>query len=110
MPGPLPELRTTVSRSGRSAVVSVAGELDLATAARLRARLRAVVDQDPPPSRVVLDLAELRFVDGSGVAVLLEAQKAVAAAGGRLVLRSPSAMTRRVVALLGLEAVLPVEG
>ena len=110
MPGGLPELTATVSRSGRATVVTVAGELDLATAARLRARLRAVADQSPAPSRVVVDLADLRFVDGTGMAVLVEAQRMLTAAGSRLVLRSPSATTRRVVRLLQLEAVLPVEG
>ena len=109
MPGGLPELRATVSRSGRATVVAVAGELDLATVGRLRARLRTVVEQDPPPARVVVDLAELRFVDGSGIAVLVEAQKALTARGGRLVLRAPSPMTTRVVRLLGLDDVLPVD-
>ena len=105
-----PELTATVSRSGRSAVVHVTGELDLATAARLRSRLRDVLDDDPPPARVVMDLADLRFVDGTGIAVLVEAQRALAVTGGHLVLRSPSAMTRRVVRLLQLEAALPTEG
>jgi anti-sigma B factor antagonist len=103
-------LRASVERSaGGAVVVSLAGELDLATAERLRARLTDLVQSDPPPVRMVLDLAALDFVDASGISVLIGAQRALATRGGRLVLRSPSRMVRRVVQVLDLETVLPLE-
>jgi anti-anti-sigma factor len=104
-----PPLRASVQRSGDTAVVTLVGELDLATADRLRTRLLTVVRSDPAPSRLVLDVSGLHFVDAAGIAVLLTAQRALAAGGGKVVLRSPSRLVTRVVKVLQLQHLLPVE-
>jgi anti-sigma B factor antagonist len=52
---------------GDVAVIVVAGDVDVATAPELRAALRSL----PPGSQVVVDLCETRFMDSSGLAVLL---------------------------------------
>lgn len=98
-----------VSRSGSSATVTLTGELDLATAGELRRRVADLVVGQSPPDVLVLDLAGLTFVDAAGISALLSAQRAVTAYGGQLVLRSPSRLVRRVVRVLDLERVLPVE-
>ena len=102
-------LTTRVSRAGSTVSVAVCGELDLATAEALRRCLVPLVKADPPPARLVLDLSELAFLDASGVSALLTAQRALAARGGQLVLRSPSRLVRRVVKVLDLDQLLPVE-
>ena len=104
-----PALGTRTSRSGRTTTVFVSGELDLATAGDLRACLASAVRTSPPPSRLVLDVSCLEFMDAAGVSAVLTAQRALAADGGVLVLRSPNRLVRRVVKVLDLEDVLPVE-
>ena len=104
-----PALTTQVSRAGTTVTVALCGELDLATASRLRSCLSPLVQQDPPPSRLVLDLRELTFLDASGISAMLQVQRALDRRGGELVLRSPSRLVRRVVKVLDLEQVLPVE-
>jgi anti-anti-sigma factor len=101
-------LRVRVSRTGDRATVLLDGELDLASGGPLRTRLAALVHEDPPPRQVVVDLAQLAFVDASGIAVLMTAHEALARQGGELVLRRPSRLVRRVLALLRIEAVLRV--
>ena len=102
-------LDTSVSRSGGTVTVTLAGELDLATADGLRTRLVELGSADPAPERVVLDLSALDFLDASGISALLAGQRAVSQRGGCLVLRSPSRLVRRVVKVLDLDHVLPVE-
>jgi anti-anti-sigma factor len=102
-------LSTRVTRRGSTVQVALCGELDLATAAALRSCLVPLVKQDPPPERLVLDLSDLTFLDASGISALLTVQRLFAARGGELVLRSPSRLVRRVVKVLDLEQVLPVE-
>ena len=104
-----PDLRASVSRTGSTTVVTLVGELDLATADRLRTRLHAIVRADPPPRRLVLDVGGLDFVDAAGISVLLSAQRALAAGGGTVVLRSPSRIVNRVVKVLQLQDLLPAE-
>ena len=107
MSGPLP-LRTTVQTTGGRTTVCPCGELDLATAEALTRTLADVARAGP--TRVVVDLATLEFVDVVGLGALLRGARAVRAAGGDLVLASPSPMLRRMLALLDLETALPVEG
>ena len=63
---PDPDLRVAVERRAGQAVVSVSGELDLATADRFTEVVGPELAQGP----VVLDLAGLAFLDSSGVAAL----------------------------------------
>lgn len=103
-----PVLDSRVSREGTTVVVALSGELDLATAPRLRSCLAPIVTAQTAPMQLVLDLSELRFLDASGISALLTVQRALAARGGRLALRSPSRLVRRVVKVLDLDGLLPV--
>lgn len=107
MPGPT--LRANASRTGDVLIVALTGELDLATAPSLRERLTGLVQSDPPPCRLVLDVAGLHFLDASGISALLTTQRVMAARGGEVVLRSPTRLVRRVIKVLDLDRVLPVE-
>ena len=102
-------LVTRTTRRGRVADVALRGELDLSTAPTLRGCLAGLLQEEPPPEKVVLDLSELSFVDASGISALLSAQQALRSRGGSVVLRSPSRLVRRVVKVLDLEQALPVE-
>ena len=58
---------------------------------------------------LVIDLARLSFIDVSGLNVLVLAARRARAAGGSLVLRSPSRHVRRLLDVLRLDAELAVE-
>jgi len=108
-----PALRTTVERSGRSTVVCVHGELDLATAPALRQALLDAATRSPASGRpvdLVVDLAGVPFVDATGLGALLSAAESVRGGGGDLRLTSPSRMLRLMLRLLDLEADLPIAG
>ena len=73
--------------------MSVVGELDVATAPALREQLYRVIDAGP--GRVVVDLAEMDFIDSTGLGVLVGALKRVKEMDGTLELRSLSPSRRR---------------
>ena len=85
------------------ATVRVSGELDLATVDQLRdviARAVAVgVEQ------IVFDLADITFMDSSGITVLLEA----VARRESVLVRSPSIAARRIIETTGLADILRIE-
>ena len=63
---------TLARRSDGADVVVVAhGEIDVATSPKLRAELGAVIASSP--SKVTVDLADVSFVDSSGLGVLVGA-------------------------------------
>ena len=87
--------------------LTVAGELDLATAPRLAHALHAVLDAGHD---VELELSGLRFIDSSGIRVLVHGWQSFADAGRTFVLRPPlPAQMRKVLEVAGLLERLPID-
>ena len=81
-------------------VVRVAGELDVATAPRLCARLDATrVGRRP---RLLVDLSDVDFCDSTGLRALLGAASEVRAHGGRFaIVCPPSGDVARLLEIVG---------
>ena len=89
-------------------VLSVEGELDLATVAVLRGAVREVLEATP--DQVVLDLTAVEFIDSTGARELARAAKAGAAVGTRVAAVAPpdNRVVRMVVDFMGFGDLLPV--
>lgn len=89
----------TLGESGRGrTVVTVRGELDLATADRLWLELEPLLQ---PRTVVVLDGSGITFLDSSGLRVLLQAGKRAAADGAAFRLVAPQPAVQRVLEIAG---------
>jgi anti-sigma B factor antagonist len=85
--------------------VRVEGELDLATAPRLESTLLCLVTAR---RHVVLDVGHVSFMDATGVALILRTAALARKLDGRFaVARRASAPVRRVLAVSGVEALVP---
>lgn len=93
----------TKSRNG-VACVSVRGELDMATAARLDDYLAPV--EGDGVSAIVLDLRELTFIDSFGLRALLRARDRAAPDLHRLILVGANASARRLFEISRSESLL----
>lgn len=93
-----------VDEDGGSAVVVVTGEIDVALCPTLDAAIAAVRAPE-----IVLDLARVTFMDSSGLASLLRADRRARDLGGRLVLRSPSPAVVDVLQMTHLDDRFDVE-
>jgi anti-anti-sigma factor len=82
-------------------VLVVHGEADILTAPHLAACLHAVVVQGP--ERLVIDLADMSFLDCAGARAIAGAQKHLSAQGGQLLLRRPRPIVRKVLDIMGLD-------
>ena len=83
-----------------------AGELDIATAARLE---RALHDGREPGDRVVLDLAALEFIDSTGLRVIVRGVEAAQRDGWELRLREGPPAVQRVFEISGVLGALPFD-
>ena len=81
----------------------VYGELDIATAPELVEILARLRHHQHP---VVVDLAEVTFMDSTGLTTLMDAHLAAQRNGWTFVVRRPSAAVRRVFELAGVNGVL----
>jgi anti-sigma B factor antagonist len=99
-----PELRAPpvsgTRRENGAVVVSLAGELDLYNANDVREALLACVAEEP--ERLVVDLAEVRFIDSTALGVLIEARTRLADRRAFL-LAAPGLETRRALEISGLD-------
>ena len=86
--------------TGTTAEVALSGELDISTYEDALAQLEAA--ERSAPEMLVVDLAGLRFVDSSGVRLILSADDRARQAGRRVALRLGDGIARRVFAALGL--------
>jgi anti-sigma B factor antagonist len=80
-------------------MLSVRGELDLATAPVVEGELQRV---EAEHEVVAIDLRQVDFIDSSGLHVLIKARERAAGSGRRLVLLQGSPQVRRVLSLTGL--------
>ncbi len=76
------QFEVNVAPVGAWSVVAVAGEVDVATAPRLRKETIALVSAGH--HRVVLDLEAVDFLDSTGLGVLIGVLRRVGAVGGEL--------------------------
>jgi anti-sigma B factor antagonist len=87
-------------------ILVTGGELDLYTAPNLRDQVLAKVADGA--GRIAIDLNGVGFIDSTGLGVLIACLKRVREQDGRLVLIAPEVSPlRRLLALTGLEQVLP---
>ena len=96
----IPSLTATWNDVDGQRSLRVSGELDIATAPRLAAALQGEIR---PGTSVTLDLADLAFIDAAGLRVLVAVSRTVGPAG-RVLLRRPSSIVQRVLAVAGLTA------
>jgi anti-sigma B factor antagonist len=86
--------------TGTTAEVALSGELDISTYEDALAQLEAA--ERSAPELLVVDLAGLRFVDSTGVRLILSADERARETGRRLALRLGDGPARRVFTALGL--------
>ncbi|MDL4819599.1 STAS domain-containing protein [Actinomadura opuntiae] len=103
----MPPLEVTARSHAGRAVVRLRGELDIAGSDELRRRLDAARREHG--DHLILDLAELDFMDSQGLSVIVGCYKAATAAGGSLTLAGPRPIVRRTLEITGLNRRIPVQ-
>ena len=78
-------------------IAALTGELDIATAEGLAESLITVAG-----SAVVVDLAELSFMDCSGIAAMITSRNQITKDGNSLGLARPSGIAQRALEVIGL--------
>lgn len=101
----IPQFECRIRRGDGGAACELRGELDLMTAPRLREELRPLL-ADTGIERLTIDLADLRFVDSSGLQALIDFRRELDARGATMAVVRPQRTVRMVLRMMGLEGVL----
>src|ERR1700685_613090 len=99
-------LEIEVQDSAERTLVTLSGELDAATASFLYDKLSDLEVQDA--HNVVLDLAQVTFMDSTGLAVIVTEHKRLQHSEGTLTIFSPPSSVRRLFEITGLTTLLDI--
>ncbi|HEX4428076.1 MAG TPA: STAS domain-containing protein [Frankiaceae bacterium] len=88
-------------------LLEVRGDLDKVLVARMRESLFSAAAQSP--HRIVIDMAEVSFVDTVGLRTLIAVRRRCAAGGTGFALRRPSRAVKRLLSVTHLDHVFDVE-
>jgi anti-sigma B factor antagonist len=93
-------------QEGGAWVMHPEGRLDMAHAGAFREEVQKLLQTGP--TRLVLDLGQVSFIDSSGLAALIRGLGLAREAGGDLRIACPTAQASAVLELSTLNQVLPV--
>jgi anti-sigma B factor antagonist len=96
----LPEFSVQIVRDEDEQVIVVHGELDLVTGPCLQTRVEGVIESSA--SNVIIDLADVGYIDSTGLAVLLAAHDRLARTGRHLRVENPSVQVLRLFEICGV--------
>jgi len=100
-------MEVTVDRSGEGVVVEVSGDVDAYTSPGLRKHLVELVKQKTNPIRV--SLAEVNYMDSSGIATLVEALQGIRKYKGDFVLINVQKEIRSILELARLDRIFTIQ-
>lgn len=100
-------LNIDATSGGAARRIAVEGEIDLYTSPELRTALLDAFKQSNP--RVVINLAQVAYMDSSGVATLVEGLKQAAKHGREFIIESPSQAVLKVLQLSKLDSVFNIQ-
>jgi anti-sigma B factor antagonist len=86
-------------------LITVAGEVDIATAPQLRQRLAGPATSGRP---IIVDLDPVSFIDATGLGVLASAASRTAAHGASLQVVCARHQVRRLFTITGLDRYIPL--
>jgi anti-anti-sigma factor len=103
----LDDFGVDVSFAKEEVVLRIRGEVDLGSAPEFGAVVDAIIDRGH--RIVLLDLADLAFIDSQGLAVMARAVHRLEREGGELGVRSPSPLLLLLLETTGLDAVVHLD-
>lgn len=99
-------LRVDIENRADHAVVTAAGEIDASTADTVAGAVNSTLGDGF--KQVLLDFAQVTFIDSTGLGMLVKSHRAAEAAGARFAVVHPTPQTRKLIRVLGLDALLHI--
>ncbi|MGA8210998.1 MAG: STAS domain-containing protein [Nocardioidaceae bacterium] len=99
-------LRVDVDERDDHALLTAVGEIDVATADSLASGVAQALDAGH--RRVLVDFAEVTFIDSTGLGVLVKCHRKAEAGSAFFAVVHPTPQTRKLIRVLGLDQLLHV--
>jgi anti-sigma B factor antagonist len=93
-------------RGDHVVVIRTGGEIDAATADTLATAVSGALGDGY--QKVLVDFTQVTFIDSTGLGVLVKSHRSAAAAGAVFAVVHPTAQTRKLIRVLGLDQLLNI--
>lgn len=101
------DLVPSARREGDAVIASVRGEIDLHNSPEVRTAMLDVLLR-PEPKKLILNLAQVPYMDSSAIAVLVEALQKLRRIGGRIYLTNLQPRVRGLLEIARLDTIFMV--
>lgn len=101
-------LEIKVDQQDQRITVYLAGEIDVYTAPDLREQLFSFVQKEQ--HTVVLDLAQVEFMDSSGLGTIIGALKTAKQHDSKLIIENANQRLQRLFSITGLSSLVEING
>lgn len=88
--------------------ISVDGELDVSTADQFKEYLHKLIDKDI--RNIKFDLADLKYIDSTGLGVMIGILKRVKVENKEIYIKSPRDNVKKIFSITGLDKIFKMEG
>lgn len=100
------DLRIKTGTSEGIPVIQLSGEVDAYTCSMFRDAMIEIIEQGNP--NVVVSMAEVEYIDSSGLGTLVGGLKRASEHSGRIAVVAGAGQIRKVFEITGLEKVFPI--
>jgi anti-sigma B factor antagonist len=97
-------LNISVDQVGKETIVRLSGRVDVDSSPDLRDRLRTLFSEEALPAAIIVDLADVSYVETSGIATLIEALRSARRSQVNLRLQGLSGAVLRLFEVTGVLA------
>ena len=104
------DLKISVDRVEKDAVVRLTGRIDVDSSPGLRDRLRTLLSEKALPQTIIVDLAGVSYIETSGIATLIEALRIARHRQTNFRLQGLSGAGLRLFEVTGMLALFEVSG
>lgn len=99
-------LRVDIEDRGDHVVITAGGEIDAATADTLATAINGALADGY--KKVLVDFAQVTFIDSTGLGVLVKAHRSAVAADAAFAVVHPTPQTSKLIRVLGLDQLLRI--
>ena len=97
-----------IKRTDSVLTLTLYGEIDHHSAVQVRTEMDTLIFEERP-SKVVLDLSHIEFMDSSGLGLIMGRYSLMQKLGGELTLRNPHERIVKIFTLAGLQRMVKIE-
>ena len=94
-----------ITNTGERVTAGIQGDIDHHTASGIRAEIDAVLENSTP-RLLILDFGKVKFMDSSGIGLILGRMRVLEGFGGKLFIKNATGTTAKIVKLAGLAGLM----